>query len=56
MILERAFDMFNCSTVYALLSTKFLGSATLVAEISIINGSILRQFDASALSIGFWIV
>jgi hypothetical protein len=50
MVLERAFDTSNCTTVYALLSTKFLGSATLVAEISLINGSLLRQFDASALA------
>jgi hypothetical protein len=52
LVLERAFDISNCSTVYALLSTKFLGSATFVAEIAIINGSILRQFDASPLSMG----
>ncbi len=51
MVLERAFDISNCSTVYALLSTKWLGDATLVAEISILNGSLLRQFDASALPI-----
>ena len=51
--LERAFGVSNCTTVYALLSTKFMGSASLVAEISIINGSLLRQFDASALPTRF---
>jgi hypothetical protein len=49
--LQRAFDTSNCSSIYALLSTKFLGYAVLVAEISVINGTLLRQFDASALSI-----
>lgn len=51
--LERAFDVSECTTVYALVSTKFMSSATLVAEISIINGSLLRQFDASPLSSHF---
>jgi hypothetical protein len=32
--LERAFGTPNCTGVYALLSTKFMSSATLVAEIS----------------------
>jgi len=51
--LERAYDASDCTTVYALVSTKFLSPATLVVEISIINGSLLRQFDASSLSIHF---
>ena len=52
IFLERAFDLSNCSSVYALLSTKFLGDAHLVVEISLINGSLLRQFDCSSLPIG----
>jgi hypothetical protein len=52
MLLERAFDTSNCSSVYALLSTQFLGYAHLVVEISLINGSLLRQFDSSSLPIG----
>jgi hypothetical protein len=51
--LERAYGAPDCTTVYALVSTKFLGSATVVAEISIINGSVLRQFDASSLPIRY---
>jgi len=51
--LERAFGASDCTSVYALVSTKFLSSATLVAEISITNGSILRQYDASALRLRF---
>ena len=51
--LGRAFGTSNCTSVYALVSTKFMSSPTLVAEISIVNGSVLSQFDASALSIGF---
>ncbi|CAF1038290.1 unnamed protein product [Adineta steineri] len=51
VVLERAFDTPNCTSVYALISTKFMSSATLVAEISIINGSLLRQFDASSFEI-----
>jgi hypothetical protein len=51
--LERAYGAFDYTTVYALISTKFLSSATVVAEISIINGSVLRQFDASSLPIRY---
>jgi hypothetical protein len=51
LALERAHGASDYTTVYALVSTKFLASATVVAEISIINGSVLRQFDASSLPI-----
>jgi hypothetical protein len=53
MALERAYGVSDYTTVYALISTKFLSSATVVAEISIINGSVLRQFDASSLPIRY---
>lgn len=49
--LERAYDTPDCTSVYALLSTNFMRSPTLVAEISIINGSLLRQFNASVLPV-----
>lgn len=51
MKLVRAYDTHDCTSVYALLSTKFLRPASLIAEISIINGSLLQQFDASALPV-----
>jgi len=49
VLLERAYDTSNCSSVYALLSKRFLGNPELVVEISLLNGSLLRQFDSSSL-------
>jgi len=51
MVLKRAFNVPNLNSVYGLLSTQFLASASLVAEISLINGSLLRQFDGSNLGL-----
>jgi hypothetical protein len=50
--LERAFSASDCTTVYALLIKKFMSFVTLAAEISIINGSLLRHCAASPQLIG----